>query len=231
MLANREPALLHADPAAAIPVVVISRDRMFLEALPDNRGPLLGIQIVGRALDVADGRELIQRTAPQVVLLDGPSFCAGFRTLAENIAIRLGQTRVGVFADDLSDAQLELVAATGVLGVLSRQDSLQDLGAALRAVAGGELRVSPALQDRVAGDHRAGMFRVQRRSRLGHFTDRQLEVLIQLAEGRRVKDIADQMHLSEKAIESHKYRLMNRLGIHDRVELCRWAIREGLINA
>jgi DNA-binding NarL/FixJ family response regulator len=43
-----------------------------------------------------------------------------------------------------------------------------------------------------------------------------------------VKEVAKSMVLSERAIESHKYRIMQKLGIHDRVELARYAIREGL---
>ncbi|MCA9056151.1 MAG: response regulator transcription factor, partial [Planctomycetaceae bacterium] len=119
----------------------------------------------------------------------------------------------------------------GARGLFSQLDSLTDIGAGLQAVAAGEFRVSPRFHDFITSDPRGGKYKVHRRHRLKHFSDRQLEVLMQLAEGRRVKDIAEQMQLSEKAIESHKYRLMNRLGIHDRVELCRWAIREGLISA
>lgn len=216
---------------ADVPVVIVAENRLLLEALPDNRGPLAGIQIVGRAIDISNGRELVHRTLPKVLLVDGPNFCQGFRVLGEDVTFRLGQTRLAVFADGFSDTQLELTVAAGARGVLSQQDSLSDLGATIRAIAGGERRVSPIFQDRIAVDHRGGQIRVQRRHRLQLFSDRQLEVLMQLAEGKRVRDIAESMHLSEKAIESHKYRLMNRLGIHDRVELCRWAIREGLISA
>ncbi len=59
-------------------------------------------------------------------------------------------------------------------------------------------------------------------------TNRQLEVLRHLARGESVKEVAKAMVLSERAIESHKYRIMQKLGIHDRVELARYAIREGL---
>lgn len=68
-------------------------------------------------------------------------------------------------------------------------------------------------------------------SGLSSLTNRQLEVLRHLAVGQSVKEVARQMHLSEKSIDSHKYRIMNKLGIHDRVELARFAIREGLVEA
>ena len=66
-------------------------------------------------------------------------------------------------------------------------------------------------------------------NRLLSLTSRQLEVLRHLAIGRSVKEIAWKMHLKPKTIDSHKYNMMRRLDIHDRVSLARFAIREGLI--
>lgn len=66
-------------------------------------------------------------------------------------------------------------------------------------------------------------------SYLSTLTLRQLQVLRHLVRGESVKEVAATMSLSERAIESHKYRIMQKLGIHDRVELTRFAIREGLM--
>jgi DNA-binding NarL/FixJ family response regulator len=62
-------------------------------------------------------------------------------------------------------------------------------------------------------------------------TDRQWDVLLRIAEGRRVAEVAQALSISEKAVESHKHRIMRVVGAADRVDLCRWAIREGLIEA
>ena len=55
--------------------------------------------------------------------------------------------------------------------------------------------------------------------------------LLRIAQGRRVSEVADELEISSKAVESHKYRIMKTVGATDRVGLCRWAIREGLIDA
>ena len=60
-------------------------------------------------------------------------------------------------------------------------------------------------------------------------TERQLEILKLLALGDSVKEIAKQLSKSPKSIESHRYRIAQKLGISDRVHLCRYAIRQGLI--
>ncbi len=52
-----------------------------------------------------------------------------------------------------------------------------------------------------------------------------------LALGYTVKEVAAMMHLSAKSIDSHKYRIMKKLNLHDRVHLARYAIREGLLEA
>ncbi len=62
-------------------------------------------------------------------------------------------------------------------------------------------------------------------------TARQLEVFLHLAKGSTVKEVAEKMNLSEKSVDSHKYRIMQRLMLHDRVYLSRLAIREGWIDA
>ena len=61
-------------------------------------------------------------------------------------------------------------------------------------------------------------------------TNRERDVLVGVAEGYSAKQIAVALTLSCKSVESHKYRLMRKLNLHDRVDLCRYAIRQGLIE-
>ncbi|MCC7421274.1 MAG: response regulator transcription factor [Planctomycetaceae bacterium] len=65
----------------------------------------------------------------------------------------------------------------------------------------------------------------------GPLTGREVEVLRCLAEGDSVKEAAGRLHLSPKSVNNHKYRIMQKLGLNDRVHLARYAIREGLIEA
>lgn len=60
-------------------------------------------------------------------------------------------------------------------------------------------------------------------------TNRQREILTCLAMGDSVKEAARKLYLAPKSVEGHKHRIMNKLGIHDRVLLARYAIRQGLI--
>jgi DNA-binding NarL/FixJ family response regulator len=69
------------------------------------------------------------------------------------------------------------------------------------------------------------------RRRLHALTDRQIQVLKMVAEGYRTRDIAKQLGLSIKTIESHRSEIMKRLRIHDVVSLVRFSIRVGLVPA
>ena len=62
-------------------------------------------------------------------------------------------------------------------------------------------------------------------------SDREREILIFLAEGQSLKDIATRLNLSVKTIDAHKVNLMRKLDLHDRSELIRYAIRKGLVEA
>jgi DNA-binding NarL/FixJ family response regulator len=62
-------------------------------------------------------------------------------------------------------------------------------------------------------------------------SDREREILVLLAEGHSLKEIAAQLNLSVKTVDAHKYNLMRKLDLHDRSELIRYAIRKRLVEA
>jgi two-component system response regulator NreC len=62
-------------------------------------------------------------------------------------------------------------------------------------------------------------------------SDREREILVLLAEGQSLKEIASRLNLSVKTVDAHKYNLMRKLDLHDRSELIRYAIRKRLVEA
>ncbi|MFG0333797.1 MAG: DNA-binding response regulator [Maioricimonas sp. JB049] len=214
-----------------VSLVLIDPNCLLVEALPRCLGEYADVTVVGRSLDVQDGLECLRRQKPDICLVDAALYVSGFRLFADELSVRLGETRLAIFVDELSDVQLETAISNHVRGFLSRRDSLRDVAESLTRLSSGETVVSRNLAGRLERNPQTGAVHAIRRSQLERFSNRQLEVLIHLARGSRVREIAGLMHVSEKAVESHKFRIMKRLGIRDRVELCRWAIREGLIEA
>ncbi len=184
-------------------------------------------------MSVASPSELLQAIRaqrPRVVLVGERLAVKSLRDLFSELAIRLGETRVAVFGDSLTDRQLDLVVNNRVSGLLSREDSMRRISEQLTQIAGGQPVLSEHLAARVQL-MRDGQFRCIASGHMQKLTDRQWDVLLKIAEGRRVSEVAEALSISEKAVESHKYRIMRVVGATDRVDLCRWAIREGLIEA
>lgn len=211
-------------------IVIVDSDRLVVESFPQAVSSVAHVRFLGRAREIEDGLDIAQAMMPDLILSDSTSFRAGFRRLAEFLPIRIKQMKLALFADRLSDTELERALAIPAMGLLSKQDSLSEVGQMLIAVAEGERVISSSLRDRFEEELDTGRIHVRRREQLGQLSNLQLEVLVNLANGLRVREIARLMHLSPKAIESHKYRIMQRLDVHDRLGLCRWAIREGLIE-
>ena len=102
---------------------------------------------------------------------------------------------------------------------------------AIHAVAEGRPVFSERIRSRLDFDGEQNSYSLKINQAAADLTARQLEVLRHLARGASVKEVAKLMHLSQKSVDSHKYRIMNKLGIHDRVDLTRYAIREQIIEA
>ena len=187
-----------------------------------------GIQ---RVRHLAGGEDLlsqIRAESPRVVLLSEEVAISSLSQVARQVAVRLKECLVGVFVDRLSARQLDMVAQRAT-GLFSRQSSLTSFVSSLERLASGRKVLDRTLENRVRLNGH-DEFIVESVDQIARLTDRQLDVLVRIAEGKSVKEVAQDLHISAKAVESHKYRLMRTLEMNDRVRLCRWAIREGIIQ-
>jgi DNA-binding NarL/FixJ family response regulator len=210
-------------------VLLVDHQRAFTDALARCISGDVSMRVVAVATSAEQAVPLIREFRPRLVVLEPNGSIAGLQTLLQTSEVRVRETAVAVLTDGLSDRLLDHVLHLNV-SCLSKRDSLDDLLAALRSLVRGERAFSPGIRLRLDQAGHDGPHIVKQRSRLAGLSPRQMQVLQFLAEGKRVKEVAQTMHLSEKAVESHKYRIMNQLNIHDRVELSLYAVREGLIT-
>lgn len=210
-------------------VVVAAEYKLNAETMAYSLSAWGGFGKVAAVDSLKDLLNLIRTQRPKLVLMSERLVTQGLREVLSELAVRLGETRIAVFADELTDRQLDLVVSNRVTAILSRREPIRALTEHLgRALTGAKL-VSPLLSDRIQ-IARNGDFHCAASVHLKRLTDRQWDVLLRIAEGRRVSEVAHDLDISSKAVESHKYRIMKTVGATDRVELCRWAIREGLIT-
>lgn len=167
---------------------------------------------------------------PNIVLIDvGLPNCCPFK-LAERVTELVPLCKIVFLGKTVTNLLVTNVLQSRADGFLLRSDSQETINEALLKIASGEVYFTAAMMNLVVFDPQMRSYRLAADAQGPLLTNRQIEVLRYLAWGHSVKQIAKIMHLSEKSVDSHKYRIMNRLGIHDRVKLALFAIREHLID-
>jgi DNA-binding NarL/FixJ family response regulator len=171
------------------------------------------------------------RLAPNVVVLDIDMPGLSCFDAARTIRSRLPQTKIVFLSAFLHDRYIDEALRCGASAFLTKGESPQKVAEAIRTVANGGAFFSPEVQGRMVIDSGGVRLADGPTTRVQTLTQRELEVLRYIARGMSKKEIANVMHLSVKTVDNHSTSLMSKLDIHDRVELARFAIREGLAEA
>jgi DNA-binding NarL/FixJ family response regulator len=200
--------------------IVRSGITLLLERQPD-------IDVIGEAADGAEALKLAVDRRPDVAVLDitMPKL-TGLQAARE---IKQQAPDVNVLLLSMHDDERYLYEAlrVGAGGYVLKRAADQDLVRAVRAVNDGE----PFLTDDAQRSLVKAWMESGEEPRRDKLTDRELEVVKLIAEAHTNKQIAEILGLSEKTVESHRSNILNKLGMSDRVELVRYAVRRGLIEA
>ena len=188
------------------------------------------IAVVAEVANADDAIAAALRYQPNVVVLDIDMPGIASFDAARTITARVPNAKILFLSAFTHDRYIEAALAAGALGYLSKNEPPEKVIDAIRAVAVGQCYFSPEVQSRLVIDS-DGVHLGHSTSRASLLTNREMEVLRYIARGLSKKEIAKTMHLSVKTVENHSASIMSRLDIHDRVELTRFAIREGLIEA
>jgi DNA-binding NarL/FixJ family response regulator len=186
------------------------------------------VEVVGEAGDGNDALELIEKLAPDVVLLDltMPGL-SGFEVLKITTAQHPGIRTIVLTVHDEEEYAFQALRA-GAAGYLPKSAASSELKLAIEHVMGGKKYLSPTVEQRAAFE--LGKNAPDGPVPLSELTPRQREVLTLIAEGHSTKDMARALNISVKTVETHRAQLMDRLGIHDIASLVRYAIKMGLVS-
>jgi len=188
---------------------------------------IIGVEVVAEAESGGQALECIERLRPDIALMDiSMPGCSGIETAAD-IKARFPETRVVILSMHAGEEYVSQALRSGASGYLLKDASPMELDLALRAVARGEIYLSPRVSEVVVEKYVRS--EDGGRDRLDALTPRQREILRLIAEGRSTKQIAAQLGVSVKTVETHRALLMERLNIHDLAGLVRFAVRAGLV--
>lgn len=191
-----------------------------LEKLP-------GVVVVGEASDGHEALALSDKTRPEILLTDiAMPGLGGLALVAQAMRTR-PSLKVIILSMHANEEYVMAALKSGAAGYLLKDAVAAELGLALAAVARGETYLSPAISRRVLDAYLA---RTTGAPPPDPLTPRQREVLRLVAQGRNTKEIAADLGLSVKTVETHRAQLMERLGIHDVPGLVKYALRTGLIE-
>lgn len=199
--------------------------RAGLRALLDG---IEGIAVVAEADNGEQAVALAVQHRPDIALLDITMPGMNGLQAAERILRELPDTRVLILSMHAGDEYVTQALKLGVSGYLLKDAATLELQAALEAVAGGTTYLSPRLTDQLL---QSKGLRPPDAAAQHALTPRQSEVLKRLALGRSTKEIAFELQLSPKTVETYRAQIMERLEIHDLAGLVRYAIRHNLIDA
>lgn len=194
--------------------------RALLQTMP-------GVEVVGEAVDGDAALSLAQQCLPDVVLMDIAMKGSNGLEATARLRALLPATRVVVLSMHATADYVEQALRAGASGYMLKDSATLELELALAAAMRGDIYLSPSISTQVV----AGYLDARNHPAENPLTPRQTEILRLLAGGDSVKEIAFQLTLSIKTIETHRAQIMERLNIHDLAGLVRYAIRAGLARA
>jgi len=185
-----------------------------------------GVEVVAEASDGAEALLLAERERPDVVLMDIAMKGMDGLDAAARLRERLPMTKVVILSMHTSEEYVLLALRAGAAAYLIKDSATSELELALQSVMRGETYLSPAISRQVVEGY---VQRVGVGTAADPLTPRQREVLKRIAEGGSTKEIAFELNLSVKTVETHRAQIMERLGIRDVAGLVRYAMRTGLV--
>jgi DNA-binding NarL/FixJ family response regulator len=191
-----------------------------------------GWKVVGEA---ANGREAVEKAVklkPDVAIMDISMPELDGVEAVRQVREAVPNTKVLVLTMHESDQMVQRALEAGAHGYILKSDLTDSLPRAVRAVADGKRFLTPKVSEIVLEGFLKTKGQHQKGEREGaKTTPRELEIIRLLAEGKSNKEIAAALGIAVRTVETHRARIMLKLGLHSLAELIHYAMREGIISA
>ena len=196
--------------------------RMIIESQP-------GMEVAGEAADGQEAIELVRRERPDVMLMDIRMPRVDGIQATRQVA---GATRVVILTTYELDEYIFDALAAGASGFLLKAAPPEQLILAIQVVAAGNALLDPSVTKRLIAEFaKRPEPTLKRPKELASLTDREREVLLELARGITNAEIAVRLHVSETTVKTHVAHVLDKLGLRDRVQAVIVAYEAGLVGS
>ena len=203
-------------------VLVRAGIRTLLERIPN-------VEVVAEASNGREALELVKSKLPNLVLMDVAMAELGGLEALLRITKSFPGVKVIILSAHASEEYVIRALRNGAAGYMLKDAATVELELAITSVGADKTYLSPSISRTVINSYLERVGEIL--SPLEGLTSRQREILQAIAEGKNTKEIAAELEISVKTVESHRLQLMERLSIHDVPGLVRYAVRSGLVSA
>jgi DNA-binding NarL/FixJ family response regulator len=189
-----------------------------------------GVNVVGEAENGENAIRLAADLAPDVVIMDLNMPGAGGVETTRRLSSLAPLSRVVVLTISADDDDVMNAVMAGACGYLLKDSSIQELIAGIRAAAEGESLISPQIAAKVLQRLRAQSKDVDAAETIrAELSDRELEVLKLIANGKDNAQIARELFISPKTVKNHISNILMKLQIENRIQAAVYAVRSGIV--
>ncbi|CAN5270892.1 response regulator transcription factor [soil metagenome] len=212
--------------------VVIADDHLVVRA--GLKALLAGshdIEVVGEATNGREALNLVAALAPDVAVLDLDMPVMGGAEATRELVKQASSTRVLILTMHSEDEYLVTLLEAGAAGFLVKNAADRELADAVRAVAAGEMYVQPSTARVLAKRVSRPAGHTDHQSLYTALSEREREVLVNVASGYSASEIGEQLFISSKTVETYKQRISEKLGRSHRAEWIQFCLRLGLLKS
>ena len=189
-----------------------------------------GVSIVGEAATGTEAVRIVRELAPDVVVMDLNMPAMGGVEATRHITAVAPLTRVVMLTISDEDSDVMDAILAGACGYLLKDASIQDLVAGIRAAARGESLISPNIAAKVLQRVRATSAQPEIADMIrAELSEREIEVLKLIANGKDNALIAAELHISPKTVKNHISNILMKLQIDNRIQAAVYAVRSGIV--
>src|SRR4030043_2052754 len=188
------------------------------------------IEVVGEATNGSEAISKVGELNPDVVIMDIAMPVMGGLEATRRISKEFPKTKVLVLTQHDDKEYVFPVIESGASGFISKAAASSELVSGIRAVYRGDSYLSPAVAKLLVVNYQRTAGKQTGQDLYDQLTERERDVLKLLVEGYSTKEIAYTLIITPKTVEGHKTNLMAKLGIHNRIELVKYALRKGIIT-